>query len=82
MYNKEWRNQLLAFLSALSSNDNSTMSLIVAESETIELSTTPLLFDADFSYQEPNDEKRLMPIDIYLDEEEYYQELDNATEDD
>lgn len=79
MYNKEWRNQFLAFLSALSNKDNSTMSVIVAESETIELSTTPLLFEANFSYEEPNDEKRLMPIDNYLDEEEYYQELDNAT---
>jgi hypothetical protein len=82
MYNKEWRNQLLAFLSALSNNENSTMSIIVAESETIELSTTPILFNANFSYIEPNDENRLMPIDNYLEDEEYYQELDNATDDD
>jgi len=81
MYNKEWRNQLLAFLSALSYNNNSTMSVIVAESETIELSTIPLLFNADFSYEEPNDEKRLMPIDNYLEEDEYYQDIENATED-
>lgn len=81
MYNKEWRNQLLAFLSSLSNTDNSKMSVIVAESETIELSTTPILFNANFGYEEPNDEKRLMPIDSYLDEEEYYQELDNATDD-
>ncbi|OYX26009.1 MAG: hypothetical protein B7Z06_06370 [Flavobacteriales bacterium 32-35-8] len=80
MFNKEWRNQLLAFLSALSNNDNSKMSVIVAESEIIEFSTTPILFNADFGYEEPNDEKRLMPIDSYLDEEEYYQEIDNATD--
>jgi hypothetical protein len=81
MYNKEWRNQLLAFLSAISNTENSTMSIIVAESESIELSTTPILFTANFSYIEPNDENRLVPIDSYLEEEDYYQELDNATED-
>lgn len=80
MFNKEWRNQLLAFLSALS-NNNSTMSIIIAESKTIELSTIPLLFSADFSYEEPNDEKRLMPVDSYIEEEEYYQDIENATED-
>lgn len=82
MYNKEWRNQLLAFLSSLSKNGNSKMSVIAAESETIELSTTPIIFNANFGYEEPNDEKRIIPIDNFLEEEEYYQELDNATEDD
>jgi len=81
MYNKEWRNLMLAFLSALANSENSTMSVIVAESETIELSSTPILFDANFGYIEPNDEKRLIPIDTYLEDEEYYEELDNATDD-
>lgn len=81
MYNKEWRNLLLAFLSALANSESSTMSVVVSESETIELSSTPILFDANFGYIEPNDNKRLIPIDTFLDDEEYYEELDNASED-
>ena len=81
MYNKEWRNQMLAFLSALANSEESKMSVIVAESETIELSATPILFDAHFGYIEPNDQNRLVPIDSYLEDEEYYEELDNATDD-
>jgi len=80
MYNKEWRNLFLAFLSALTNTKDSTMSIIVGESETIELPSTPILFSSNFGYKEPNDANRLIPDDSYLDEEEYYEELDNATD--
>lgn len=81
MYNKEWRNLMLAFLSALANKEENNMSIIVAESETIELSSMPILFQANFGYVEPNDKDRIIPIDNYLDEEEYYEELDNTTTD-
>ena len=70
MYNKEWRNLMLAFLSAIANSENNEIAIIVAESETIELSSTPVLFEASFGYIEPNDDKRLIPIDSYLDDEE------------
>lgn len=72
MHNKEWRDQLLAFLSCLANTESDEIVLTVAEDETITLSTTPITFEAKFSYIEPNDEERLKPIDSYLDEEEFY----------
>jgi len=72
MHNKEWRDQLLAFLSCLSNTESSDIVLNVGEEEIITLSTTPITFEAKFSYIEPNDEERLKPIDSYLDEEEFY----------
>lgn len=72
---------MLAFLSAVANNEKSKISIIVAESETIELSSIPILFNANFGYIEPNDEERLIPIDNYLDQEDYYEELDNTTDD-
>lgn len=74
MRNKEWRDQLLAFLSLLSDNEDSEMIIPVAEDENIVLSTTPKMFSAPFSYIEPNDEERLKSIDDFVDEEEYYNE--------
>lgn len=74
MRNKEWRDQLLAFLSLLSDNENGEMIIPVAEDENIILSTTPQMFSAPFSYIEPNDEERLKSIDDFVDEEEYYNE--------
>lgn len=72
MRNKEWRDQLLAFLSLLSDNENEEIVIPVAENENIILSTTPKMFTAPFSYIEPNDEERLKSIDDFVDEEEFY----------
>jgi hypothetical protein len=72
MRNKEWRDQLLAFLSSLSDTENGEIIIPVAEDENIVLSTTPITFNASFSYIEPNDKERLTPIDSFLDEEDYY----------
>ena len=80
MRNKEWRNLLLAFLSSITNKDDSIISIIVAESEVIELSSTPILFNASYGYIEPTDKERLIPIDSFLEEEEYYEDLDKATD--
>jgi hypothetical protein len=76
MRNKEWRDQLLSFLSLLSNTENGDITMQVSEDENITLSSTPVLFNASFSYIEPNDEERLIPIDNFLDEEDYYLEED------
>jgi hypothetical protein len=72
MRNKEWRDQLLAFLASLSDTDKGDIIIPVAENENIVLSTIPIQFSANFSYIEPNDEERLKPIDDFIDEEEFY----------
>lgn len=74
MRNKEWRDQLLSFLSLLTDNDKGEMIIPVAENENIILSCTPQMFSAQFSYIEPNDEERLKSIDDFDDEEDYYNE--------
>lgn len=75
MRNKEWRDQFLAFMSCLKTNDGK-IEIPVSESDSLSINTTPILFNANFSYIEPNDEARLTSIDEYLEEEEYYSEDD------
>lgn len=72
MRNKEWRDQLLAFLSSLANDEDSEIIIPVAENENIVLSTIPILFNANFSYIEPNDKERLNSIDGHMDEDDYY----------
>ncbi len=72
-FNKEWRDLLLAFLSTLSENFNDEIVIPVSLEENLVLSTVPILFNAPFSYIEPTDENRLIPIDDFLEEEEFYQ---------
>lgn len=72
MHNKEWRDQLLAYLSSLADNENSEIIIPVAEETNIVLSTVPILFNAPFSYKEPNDPSRLMSIDGLFDDEDFY----------
>ncbi len=80
MRNKEWRDQLLAFLSCLCNTESDEISIPIAEDENIVLSTTPITFKAKFSYIEPNDEERLKPIDDFLEEEEFYEETEGETD--
>lgn len=77
MRNKEWRNQLLAFLSSLSDTEKGEIIIPVSEDENIVLSTTPIKYYASFSYIEPNDKERLTPIDSFLDEDDYYDNEEN-----
>jgi hypothetical protein len=81
MFNKEWRNQMLAFLSLLSNNEESNISIPVNEQENINLSTTPIIFEAHFGYNEPNDKERIIPIDDYLEDEELYEDDNNKLKD-
>ncbi|MBY8963545.1 TIR domain-containing protein [Flavobacterium sp. D11R37] len=74
MRNKEWRDQQLAFLASLSDNDKGELVILASEDENIVVSTTPILFKADFSYIEPNDKGRVASLDHYIEEEEFYEE--------
>jgi hypothetical protein len=75
-HNKEWRDLFLSFLSTLS-NDNDGKIIIPLSNETnLILSSTPIKFISNFSYAEPNDENRIIPIDDYLEDEDFYNKLE------
>ena len=75
MYNKAWRDHLLAFLSCLQENESQIIPVMIGPEQFIELPTTPIMFHAAFSYQEPSDEARLEALNSYHedddDEEDY-----------
>ena len=74
-YNKEWRDLFLSFLSTLS-NEKGEINIPLSSESNLTLSSTPIKFLANFSYAEPNDESRLIPIDDYLEDQEYYISLE------
>lgn len=74
MRNKEWRDQYLSFVSLLSNSEDGVIRVQVSEDEYILIECSPITFKAKFSYIEPNDEERLIPIDSFLEEEDYYME--------
>lgn len=75
MRNKEWRDQLLAFLSCLKEEETHNIEIEINRDEVLTLPSTTLLFKARFSYIEPNDESRLQSIDSFIDEEDYYDNI-------
>ncbi len=75
MRNKEWRDQLLAFLSCLKEEESQNITIEINTGEVLTLPSTTLLFNAGFSYIEPNDESRIQSIDSFIDEENYYDDL-------
>lgn len=78
MYNKAWRDQLLAFLACLQNTETQTISIEIAPEQKLELPSTPIIFDAAFSYQEPTDESRLEALNSYHEEEDDdYDDSDN-----
>ena len=74
MRNKEWRDQLLAFLSCIK-DDEQGIKIPVSEKNTLLIPHTPIMFSSKFSYTEPNDEERLISIDSYLEEEDFYDDV-------
>jgi hypothetical protein len=75
MRNKEWRDELLAFLSCLREEGTPNIKIEINTDQVLTLPSTTLLFEAAFTYTEPNDEGRLQSIDGFFDEEDYYDSL-------
>ncbi|MBS1585668.1 MAG: toll/interleukin-1 receptor domain-containing protein [Bacteroidetes bacterium] len=80
MRNKEWRDCLLAFLASIKNADSDNIEIEVSPDEKLVMPATPIMFQASFSYIEPNDEERLASIDTFIDEEEYFDETETTEE--
>ena len=71
MFNKEWRDQLLAFCASLTDNENlESFILVPNEFERITVNMYPITVNANFGYIEPNDESRIIPLDDRFEDEE------------
>jgi hypothetical protein len=70
MFNAEWRDSLLAFLSSLS-DDQTTFHIPVTATQQLAFSTTPIVFTSPKGYNDPIDKGRLAPLDDFDNEEEY-----------
>ncbi|TVZ26709.1 hypothetical protein JM83_1696 [Gillisia sp. Hel_I_86] len=79
MFNKEWRDLLLSYLSILGTEENKIY-IPLSNNSYLELPTTPILFESSFTYIEPNDEKRMIPIDDFLEEQEHYLSQDEESQ--
>jgi hypothetical protein len=78
LYNAEWRDLLLSFLSSLSDNQIEFHVRITSE-KNLPLSVTTIIFDSDRGYIDPRDQGRLVPIDDYeIESEEYEFDIDSA----
>lgn len=69
MFNAEWRDLQLAFMSSLS-DDQIAFALPITSDDSMWLSTTPILFVSDQGYNDPNDEGRLVPMNGLINEED------------
>lgn len=77
MFNKEWRDQVLAYTSKLSQDfESNSFRLALSDDCGINVSSIPFIFNAAFGYIEPNDESRAIPIDDIFDDDEYFDELE------
>lgn len=78
MHNKEWRDQLLAFLACIKNIETDQIEILVNNTESIIMPSSTVPFHANFSYTEPNDESRLEAIDSFIDESDYYDDLNEG----
>jgi hypothetical protein len=62
MFNPEWRDLLLAFLSSLS-DDQEKINVPIAVQEYLWLAIIPITFISDKGYEDPQDKGRLVPMD-------------------
>ncbi len=67
MFNEEWRDLLLAFLSGLKKNDS--ISIPLSESFILEMPSYPMFYWADFGYYDPKDKSRQGLLNTYEEEE-------------
>jgi len=70
MFNAAWRDLQLAFLGSLA-DDARTFGITVGSTQYLWLSTTPICFESDRGYRDPQDSGRLIPIDDYDDSQEH-----------
>ncbi len=68
MFNEEWRDLLLAFLSGLKKNDS--ISIPLSETFLLEMPSTPMFYWADFGYYDPKDKSRQGLLNTYEEETE------------
>lgn len=75
MYNPHWRNQMLAFLHSITSDDD-LINIKFSENFTSDIKPSTVEFFSDFGYEDPKNNARLIPIDDY-DEDEIFLSLDD-----
>jgi hypothetical protein len=81
MFNKEWRDLMLAFLFSLTSEDEKIHLPLTLDEELVLLPTT-MEFHCNFGYTDPIDNARMVPIDDYEEiEDDLLDEYYNAEED-
>ena len=77
MFNKSWRDLLLAFTSLLKSDPNvDRFEFFLNQNTKVGVDTTPVTFNSTFGYIEPTDDRRLLSIDSYYEDDEYYDDLE------
>ncbi len=82
-FNADWRNLMLAFMHSIA-DDDGIIAINFSETETTELSATPILFESNFGYTEPGAQARLIPLDndvISFSEEEEMFDIEESEED-
>ncbi len=77
MFNEEWRDLLLAFISSFKNNEGK-IDIKVSSSESLMMEDTVEMFWSDFGYLDPKDLERQSLLAIK--EEEDFEELDQITE--
>ncbi len=69
-FNKDWRNFLLGFLSAIS-KDGESIEIKLTETAVLRLPVSTIMFTCNEGYDEPKDKARLVPIDYSEELEEW-----------
>ena len=77
MFNREWRDFLMAMLSSFR-DDEGKILLVLSDEQLLEMQPSTLAFDADFDYIEPTKESRLRLLseDFSKDEDEEFLETE------
>jgi len=73
MFNKEWRDLMLAFLYSLASEDK-FIHISLSEQKELIFPPVPITFYSSYGYNDPHDHARIIPIDDYEEEDDLIDE--------